>query len=302
MAYIGVIIIWSTTPLAIKWSTEETGYLFAATCRTGIGTAIAVLLYCMTRGKLPHDQRALKTYLASGAGAYLAMSCSYWGAQYIPSGWISVIFGLAPIITSVVASRYLKDRSVGLVKTGALTVSLAGLWVMFQHSLGMGEQAVYGITAVVGGVIFYSLSLVAVKQINAAIPPAAVMTGTLIVATLLFLATWLLGNHQVPLTIPTRAAGAILYLGIVGSVLGLMLFYFVLQNVDATRASLVTMITPGNALLLGNLLNKEPLTSDIIIGTAMVMSGLLLFQYGAGIKSGCTRPLYRLFRKKPDFI
>ena len=296
MAYIGVIMIWSTTPLALKWSTEATGFLFAVTSRMGIGTAIAVLFCFMMNRELPHDRLALKTYAASGSGAYLAMMFTYWGAQYIPSGWISVIFGLAPIITSIVAAHYLAERNVGITKIAALVVSLTGLWVMFQHSLDMGPDIVYGIAAVIGGVFFYSLAIVAVKQIDAVIPPAAVMTGTLIVATALFLTTWLISDYQAPISIPTRSAGAILYLSIVGSVLGFVLFYYVLQNVEATRASLITLITPGNALILGNLLNKEPVTTDVILGTVLVMGGLLLFQYGAQI--GWSREIrFNLFRR-----
>lgn len=296
MAYIGLIVIWSTTPLAMKWSTEATGFLFAVTSRMAIGTAIAVLFGFMMNREFPHDRLALKTYAASGSGAYLAMMCSYWGAQYIPSGWISVIFGLAPVITSVMAARYLAENNVGVSKIGALVISLAGLWVMFQHSLDMGDSAVYGITAVVCGVFFYSLGIVAVKQINAAIPPAATMTGTLIVATTLFLATWLIGNYDAPLSIPTRSAGAILYLGIVGSVLGFMLFYYVLQNVEATRASLITLITPGNALIIGSLLNKEPITTDVITGAALIVAGLLLFHYGAEINLHRIKGFNRLRR------
>ena len=296
MAYIGVIMIWSTTPLALKWSTETTGFLFAVTSRMGIGTAIAVLFCFMMGRELPHDRLALKTYAASGSGAYLAMMFTYWGAQYIPSGWISVIFGLAPIITSILAARYLAERNIGVTKIAALVVSLMGLWVMFQHSLEMGSDVVYGIAAVVGGVFFYSLSIVAVKQINAVVPPTAVMTGTLVVATTLFLATWLIGGFQAPTAIPTRSAGAILYLSIVGSVLGFMLFYYVLQNVEATRASLITLITPGNALILGNLLNKEAITTDVILGTTLVVGGLLLFQYGGQI--GWNRKIrFNLFRR-----
>jgi len=296
MAYVGLIVIWSTTPLAMKWSTEATGFLFAVTSRMGIGTAIAVLFGFMMNRELPHDRLALKTYAASGSGAYLAMMCSYWGAQYIPSGWISVIFGLAPIITSVVAARYLSEDNISFTKIGALVISLTGLWVMFQHSLDMGDSVVYGIAAVVCGVFFYSLGIVAVKQINAVIPPTATMTGTLIVATALFLATWLIGNYEVPMSIPTRSAGAILYLGIIGSVLGFMLFYYVLQNVEATRASLITLITPGNALILGSLLNKEPITTDIIIGAALVVGGLLLFHYGADINLNRFKGINRLRR------
>lgn len=298
MAYIGVIIIWSTTPLAMKWSTEEVGFLFGLITRMGIGTAIALLLCCMINREFPLDKKAVKTYLASGSGTYLAMSCAYWGAQYIPSGWISVIFGLSPVFTSLMASMFLGERSVGVFKTGGLLLSLSGLFVMFRHSFEMGNEVVYGIAVVVLGSIFYSMAIVVIKRINADISHVSTMTGTLAVSLLLFSLTWIIGDFQAPETIPVRSAGAILYLGIIGSVLGFMLFYYVLKHVEATRAALITLITPGCALMLGNLLNNEPITRDIILGTTLVLGGLILFQYGSGIGFYRIRQFCRVFRNK----
>ncbi|HLF97561.1 MAG TPA: EamA family transporter, partial [Methylococcaceae bacterium] len=39
LAYIGVILLWATTPLAIKWSGEGPGFLFGVTGRMAIGAA-----------------------------------------------------------------------------------------------------------------------------------------------------------------------------------------------------------------------------------------------------------------------
>ncbi len=43
LAYLGVIIIWSTTPLAIKWSNETGSFLFGVTGRMALGA-----LLCLT--------------------------------------------------------------------------------------------------------------------------------------------------------------------------------------------------------------------------------------------------------------
>jgi drug/metabolite transporter (DMT)-like permease len=279
MAYIGVILIWSTTPLAMKWSTESVGFLFALTSRMGIGAAIAVLICCLLKLQQPFDRKALMTYAASGISTYMTMMCGYWGVQYIPSGWISVIFGLAPIFTSIIGSRCLGENNFTIIKTAALSLCLAGLFVMFRQGLVVGDETVYGISAIVLGAVFYSLGIVAFKHINAGVPPIASMTGTLIVALALFLVTWNIGEFRLPESVPTRSAGAIVYLGIVGSVLGFLLFYYVLQKIEATRASLITLITPGNALLLGCLLNDEPFNRDIVLGAIMVIGGLILFQF-----------------------
>ncbi|MDX1336059.1 MAG: EamA family transporter, partial [Gammaproteobacteria bacterium] len=39
-AYMGIIMIWATTPLAIKWSGESVGFLFGVSARMLIGLAV----------------------------------------------------------------------------------------------------------------------------------------------------------------------------------------------------------------------------------------------------------------------
>ena len=78
--------------------------------------------------------------------------------------------------------------------------------------------------------------------------------------------------------ISPRAAWSILYLGVVGSVFGFALYFYVLRYLEATRVSLITLVTPVSALLLGHLLNQEPLGPRIWLGTAAILLGLLCCQ------------------------
>ena len=98
-AYIGVILIWSTTPLAIKWSGEGAGYLFGVTARMVIGVLLALLVLALLRRPMQWHRKARLSYLVAGGSIYGAMLTIYWAAQFIPSGWISVVFGLTPIMT-----------------------------------------------------------------------------------------------------------------------------------------------------------------------------------------------------------
>ncbi|MSQ67194.1 MAG: hypothetical protein EXR83_03220 [Gammaproteobacteria bacterium] len=72
-AYLAMVLIWCTTPLAIKWSGEGPGYLFAATARMTIGALCGWLLMLATRTRLPLDYRAQRHYLAGALGIFGAM-------------------------------------------------------------------------------------------------------------------------------------------------------------------------------------------------------------------------------------
>ena len=42
-AFLGVVLIWATTPLAIKWSSEDAGYLFGVASRMVLGGTAVIL-------------------------------------------------------------------------------------------------------------------------------------------------------------------------------------------------------------------------------------------------------------------
>lgn len=278
-AYIGVIIIWSTTPLAIKWSGEEIGFLFGLTGRMVLAVSICLLLSLLFRIKLPWHRQARWTYVAAGLGLFFAMQLVYWSAQFIPSGWISVIFGLSPILTGVMAAVWLTEKALTPTRIGGVLLGVGGLAFIFTSGQTLGQEAYFGIVGVLLSTLVHSVSAVTVKRIDAQLPGLAVTTGGLLVAVPLYLILFFMTGEVVPATVPNRALISILYLGIVGSVLGFTLYFYVLRHVEATRVALITLLTPVMALFLGNVFNGEPITPETWAGAAMIMLGLLLFEY-----------------------
>jgi len=280
-AYLGIIIIWSTTPLAIKWSGEEAGFLFGVASRMLIGAAVCTLLLLILSRKLPWHREARQTYLAAGLGIYGAMMSVYWGSQYIPSGLISVIFGLTPIVTGVIAAIWLQERSLTASKLAGIFLGIVGLIIIFGTGVELSEGAVYGIAAVLLAVILHSVSAVWVKSISARLPALEVTNGGLLIAAPLYLVTWLLFSDGWPEDISTRTALSISYLAVFGSVLGFIMYFYVLKHIDASRVALVTLLTPVLALLLGQGLNNEIINPAVWIGTFCILVGMSVYQWGA---------------------
>jgi drug/metabolite transporter (DMT)-like permease len=280
-AYLGIIIIWSTTPLAIKWSGEDVGFLFGAASRMLIGAAVCTLLLLILARKLPWHREARQTYIAAGLGIYGAMMSVYWGAQYIPSGLISVIFGLTPIVTGVIAAIWLQERSLTASKLAGIFLGIVGLIIIFGTGVELSDGAVYGIAAVLLAVLLHSVSAVWVKSISARLPALEVTNGGLLIAAPLYLVTWLLFSDGWPEDISSRTALSISYLAVFGSVLGFIMYFYVLKHIDASRVALVTLLTPVLALLLGQGLNNEIINPAVWVGTLCILVGMSVYQWGA---------------------
>ncbi len=279
-AYLGIIIIWSTTPLAVKWSSEGAGFLFGVTSRMLLGTALTLVLLVLLRVRIPLHKAALQTYAISSVGIFGAMFSVYWAAQYIPSGFISVLFALAPILTSVFSAIWLNERSLTPMKIIGVTVGIAGLAVMFQSAINLGGNAIYGIAGILFAVLLFSLSGVGVKRLGADLHAVAANAGGLLIASFLYLLVWFVVGERWPVDLPERALGSIVYLGVIGTALGFTLYMFLLQRLPVATLTLVTLITPATALMLGQIFNNEVVGAEVWVGAILISFGLSIHQWG----------------------
>lgn len=283
VAYLGVILIWSTTPLGIQWSAQGASFSFAVMARMLIGLAICLLLLRATRTAFPFTPAARQLYAISGLSMFVSMLLTYWGALHIPSGLISVIFGLSPLVTGVFAALWLSERMLTPLRLTGLVVALTGLWLIFgQPWPGDDTQATLGTVAVVAGMVTQTLGLVWIKRINLRASPLAITTGSLGVATPLFVLAWLIADSaRLPPDMTPRASAAIIYLGVLGSVVGFTLYYYIIKHLDAGRVALIMLLTPVTALLLGQTLNNEFIPAMGWAGIALIGTGLVLYEWQA---------------------
>lgn len=279
-AYIGVILIWSTTPLGIKWSSEGGNFLIALVGRMVIGVVVCYALLVLLRMPMPWNPVARRTYIAAGLGIYGAMSATYWGSQYISSGLISVIFGLTPLFTSALAYTALNERSLTPGKLGGIALGFAGLIIVFGSGWSVGDHAGWGIAAVLAAVIIQCASLVWIKRLNSDIHALNVTTGALTVVVPLVVLTWWLGDGSLLIHISERAVWAILYLGVFGSVVGFALYFYIIKRLPTGTISLITLITPMTALILGVMLNGEQISEALVWGSGGILTGLIVHQWG----------------------
>lgn len=279
VAFTGVILIWSTTPLAIQWSSEGGGFLFGVTARMVLGLVFCVLAIRLSGVAMPWHARARSAYLAAGAGIYGAMLLVYWGAQFVPSGWIAVLFGLSPLITSVFSSIWLAEQNLTGRKVAGLSLGVLGLAVIFGGGAELGPNVAPGVVAVLLSTVLHSASAVWVRRWSFDLPAIAVTGGGLSIAVPAFILTWFVFDGVWPAMLPDRTRFAIVYLALFGSVLGFFWYFYLLRRLDAVKVNLLTLVTPVTALLLGHWLNGEALVASIWFGTFLILGGLSLHQW-----------------------
>lgn len=274
LAYIFVTLLWATTPLAIKWSAEGFSYLFAAGARMTLGLLCLGLVFLVNRQVLPRHAKALQAYLAVSVQIFGSMLLVYWSAPLIPSGWISVIFGLTPLLTALLAALWLKQRSLHPAKLVSYVLGIGGLAYIFGSATLAGKHAVFGFCGVLLATLMQSIGAVWLEKIRSELPALTQVTGGLILSVPFYILTWLLLDGQWPSQFPIRSFAATVYLGIVATAIGFVLYYYILKKLGSVRVALVTLTSPVLSLVLGHIANQEPLTLNIIVGTAMILTAL----------------------------
>lgn len=275
VSYLGVVLIWSTTPLGIKWSTEV-GFVQGLALRMLSATVLLVLLQAALRRPLPMDRDAVLTYLAGTLGVFFAMTCVYWAAQSLPSGLLAVVFGMAPMITALFSALLLGERDDLPRKLLGGAIGLGGLALIYTDDLALGGARL-ALLAVLASTAFYSLGAVLMKRIASAADHVSITTGSMLAAAPLFLIAWGMLGLELPSDPPPRALAAIAYLALAGSVLGFLMYFYLLKHIRASSAVLITLITPVSALVLGALLNDEQLPASVLAGSAVILLGLAVF-------------------------
>ncbi|OTG87625.1 EamA family transporter [Acinetobacter sp. ANC 4558] len=276
--YVLLILIWATTPLAIVWSVSDIYYIWALVLRFWLALPIAIILLLVIKQKLPLHSKAMHSYFAGAMGFIGSQTFTYVATNYLSSGMISLMFGLAPIIAGIIGFAIFKQNLKFSQWIGML-VAILGLVIICFSGSGNHVQPL-GIFFMLCSVSIYVLSMYWVKYVNAQVQPMVQATGSILFSVLFtFLLIPFIWQHF-PTHIPIgKSLFAIIYSVIMSSLVAMFCYFKLVQSISATTLSLATVITPMFAILIGAGLNHEKLSMMILIGASILIFGLFIYFY-----------------------
>ena len=231
--------------------------------------------------KLPFDVKSRQLYVIGGLSMFITMSLTYIAAQSIPSGWISIIFGLSPIVTGLFSLLFEPESRFTVLRIFGMCLGITGLTLVFRAGIAFDTQTLPGISLLLIAMLVASISSVLMRHLckDSQLQPMQITTGGLAIAIPFFALSAYLIEPSTNLNFTNKELLSILYLGLIGTGIGFTLYYFLLKRMSASRVALITLITPISSLLLGNLINNEPVIKEVWIGAIFVSIGLLLYEY-----------------------
>ncbi len=296
MAYITVIFVWTTTPLGVTWSSESISPTLAGFSRMTMAAILGWLLIRLLGGRISWKRAAVKKYLSADIGIFCAMYATYQGAGMVPSGLISVIYGLSPIFSALLGVWLLNERRLPLFQWVACGLAVLGLLIIFGNGVSLSGEMIVGASWLIVAAFLFSLSAALVKKSQHQNNFMEQAVGSLICSVPFYAFAWggelayswaFEANEITKAAVDnaisdmsTKSIGAVLYLATMGSLVGFMCYFYVLSKMSPSKVALVTLITPVLALLLGNLVNDEVVSGETMLGTGIILCSLVLFNWG----------------------
>jgi drug/metabolite transporter (DMT)-like permease len=190
----------------------------------------------------------------------------------ISSSLTGLLIAAVPSIGAVLAliaggkDRLDSRRIVGLVLGFVGVAALVGLDVHADDLGAIGQVALVALGYAIGPMI--------IERRLAGLPSLGVVAASLGITALAYAP---FGLTQLPSALPSPSVlFAVAVLGVVCTALAFVLFFALITEVGAPRATVITYVNPAVALALGVLLLREPFTVGIAIGFVLIVLGSFL--------------------------
>lgn len=268
--------IWGWSFVFIKVAAEGLTPVTVAWSRIALGAVVLHLLLRRQGLTMPAGRRYWRHFaVVATAGSAVPFTLLAWGEQHITSALTSVLNASTVLFTAIIAALAGQER-LRPIQIAGVGVGLCGVAV----AAGVGATDLHGSSAAGAGAavlagVCYGVAMVYIRRHLVDIPPLVASTGQL-TAGVLILAPLALGSSLtdgVALT-PNRI-GAVLLLGTLGTGVAYVLFYGVIAELGATKASLVTYIVPVIAVLVGVVVLDEEFRWRLAIGGLITIAGIV---------------------------
>jgi drug/metabolite transporter (DMT)-like permease len=284
-ALLAVYIIWGSTYLGIKYAVETIPPFLHAALRFTLSGAFLFVWRVLARDAMPtmkqwRSAAIVGTLLLVGGNGFISLS-----ETKIPSGVAALIVASMPIFMILVDFVFYRSHKPTLVQIVGLVIGFGGVFYLlnpWDTAKDITHFSVgYSLLALLASFLW---SLGSVYSRQAPKPDSLLMyTGMqmLIGSFGLFVMSFLFGEYNGFHFANVSASSwwGFTYLVTVGSLVGFTSYAYLLKHASVSLISTYPYVNPIVAIILGNLMAGESLTSRILISAAIIISSIILINW-----------------------
>jgi drug/metabolite transporter (DMT)-like permease len=280
LALLVVYVVWGSTYLAIRVLVREAPPLAAAGLRFFVAGCVMSVLAWRFRGDNPLPTRAqLGHYAAIGVlllsiGNGLVM----WAEKTVPSGITALIVATVPLWLTLLDGLRASGQPWTVRAWLGAVVGLVGVMLVARpEATGAGPQWA-GVLGLQAAALSWTIGSLYAQALPRKLPLLAASAVEMLAGALVLLLLSLGAGESWSrmTTLSPRAWGALLYLIVLGSIVGFTAFAYCLEQLPASTVGTYAYVNPAVAVLLGALLLREPLSTGLVAGGVLILVSVLV--------------------------
>jgi drug/metabolite transporter (DMT)-like permease len=265
-------LIWGLPYLLIKVADGGVSVPVLVFARVFTGTLL-LLPVALRGGRL----RALRPYLPWVAAFAAVEVILPWlllssAERQLPSSLSGLLVAAVPVIGVGVARLAGDHERLSAIRWAGLALGLAGVALLSGGVSGRGGA--WPVLEVLGTALCYAIGPVIADRKLAGADDLTLTAASLALASLVYApAAALTWPQVIP---PARVLGAVAALALVCTAVAFMLYFRLIAEVGAVRATVITYVNPAVAVALGAAVLGERVTPAVLISFALILAGSVL--------------------------
>lgn len=273
------VVIWGGYFIVAKKAVGEYSPLALSTGRYLVGGLVLGLL--AARSGLPRINRR-EALLIAGMGATSVFGfniLSFIGFDLAPASDAALIMPTMPTLFVIPIATILFGERLGRWQVAGLALLILGELVVFREVFFSGEidgERLGGIALFMGSAFLWAVYTLLARAMGGGLGPVHATLYAVAFGTLLLLP---FGGYAFARELTTISGGfvvAILYLGVLQTVVGLVWWYEGIQAIGAAKAALMNTLVPVVALALGAVFLSETPSLERMAGATLVVAGVVV--------------------------
>ncbi|WP_462250558.1 DMT family transporter [Ekhidna sp.] len=296
--------LWGPSFLFIKIAVEQVPPIMLAALRIGIAALFLNAFLYLKGHRLPFDLDFWKkTFIAGFFAQALPFVLINWGEQFVDSSLASILNGLVPLFTIIIAHFLVAEEKLTQTKLAGVVIGFIGLMVLVMPSLLNGvEGSLSGIVSITIAAFSYGIGLSYIRKNFVNTPSFTAPAAQLLSVSTYLIPIALIAYPQFDYEmLSSDVIGSILALAFFGTAIAFIVYFKLIERSGAGYASLVTYLMPIYGVMLGVLFLDEKITIWILFGAILILLGIRITKKTGLVKSrtfnlNIDRALFTKFR------
>lgn len=283
LVWLILCVVWGSTWFFIKIGLNDLPPITFASARFIVAVIVVFGIILIGKIPLPATKKQWKLLALTGILQFsLNYSCVFWSEQYISSGLAAVLQATIPAFGLIAAWIHLPNERITGLKIASIFIGIIGVGIIFAEQLQVNSLLGFiGCLAIVFGAATAAEASVLTKAFGGEIHPASMVFGQMLCGIPpMILYSLLTEGNPLEFHWSTGTIATVFYLAVVGTILTFWLYYWLLKQIESTKAMMISLVTPLIAVIVGALTLGEKLPLTTFIGGLLILSsiGLIAFR------------------------